>query len=1034
VSRRRRSALAPTLAILGVLVVLAVLMSTVWTDVLWYSQIGFLSVYRTELLTRAGLFLAGGLVMGVAVASSLVVAYRSRPVYAPVATEQMSLDRYRETLEPLRKLVAIAVPAGLALFAGSAAGQQWKTVQLWRNSVPFGTKDAQFGIDTGFFVFTLPWLQFLSGFLTAVVFLAGLAAAVTHYLYGGVRLQGPGQRMTSAARLHLAGLAAVFLLLRGVDYWLSRYDLTTKDSRLITGLTYTDARAVLTAKGVLSAIAVIVAILFIVAALMERWRTLPLYGVALLVVSAILLNGIYPSVVQRFQVKPSEPSLEAKYITRNIQATRDAYGLSDVEVTRDYGGGGQATSGQLRAQAKAIPGIRLIDPEIIGDTFKAQQSLKAYYTFVDTMDVDRYVIGGTERDAVLAVRELNLAGLGNQRTWVIDHVEYTHGFGVVAAYGNERAPDSSPEYFQKDLPSKGALDPYEPRIYFGENSPEYSIVGAPTGKAPREFDYPSDNQDNQAKYTYTGNGGVSLGSAFNRLLYALKFREQNILLSDAVNEKSRILYDRSPRERVEKVAPYLTLDGDAYPSVVDRGDGKGKRIVWIIDGYTTSNRYPYSRLTNLQEVTSDSLTTASTNVVALESQKINYIRNSVKAVVDAYDGSVALYAWDDADPVLRAWQKTFPSTIRPLKDMAGDLMAHMRYPEDLFKVQRTLLARYHVTQSDAYYQNQDAWAVPTDPTEQTSQHFQPPYYLSLQMPGTDKPRYSLTSVYVPQGAAQGGNRVLSGYLAADSDAGNQTGVKRPGYGKLRLLALRKTTSVPGPSQIQNQFSDPKVTGELNILRNNGSQVDYGNLLALPLGGGVLYVQPVYVKANLKTSYPLLQKVLAGYGGKVGFANTLEDALDQVFSAGAGSGPPGGAAGGEASPSTPGGGTSPPAPATGGTGPSADLAAALRDAQAAVAESDRALKAGDFAAYGQAQKRLQDAIQRAAAAESRLRAPAASAVPAGSAGSKTATSSTTAVLTTVAGPSPTPSASGSAALAVPASGTPSSAVAPASPTS
>lgn len=967
--------MAPTLAILAVLIVLAVILSSVWTDVLWYQQVGFGAVYRTELLTRAGLFVIGGSVMGAAVASSLIIAFRSQPLYAPVSNEQASLDRYRATLEPLRRLVGVVVPAGLALFAGSAASQQWKTFQLWWNSVSFGQKDPQFGMDIGFFVFTLPWLQFLAGFFTAVVFLTGLAAVVTHYLYGGLRLQGSGQRMTSTARIHLAGLAAAFLVLRGIDYWLSRYALTTKESRWVAGLAYTDARALLTAKGVLAAISVIIAVLFIVAALVARWRTLPLYGVALLVVSAILLNGIYPAIVQRFQVRPSEPSKEAIYIKRHIEATRAAYGLDAVEVTPDYTGKAQAaTQDVLRSEAGSIPGIRLIDPEIVGDTFRAQQSLKGYYTFPGTMDVDRYKVGGKERDTVVAVRELNLDGLqAGQRTWVIDHVEYTHGFGVVAAFGNERTSDGSPAYFQRDLPSKGELDPYEPRIYFGEKSPEYSIVGAAASSPKREFDYPSDSANSQAKYTYTGNGGVNLGSVFNRFLYALKFREQNILLSDAVNPKSQILYHRSPRDRVAKVAPYLTLDGDPYPSVVDRGDGKGKRVVWIIDGYTTSNRYPYSRATNLQDVTSDALTTASPNVVPLASQQVNYMRNSVKAVVDAYDGSVSLYAWDTKDPVLRAWQKVFPSLIKPLSSMSGDLMSHVRYPEDLFKVQRQLLARYHVTQSDAYYKNEDAWALPTDPTEQNSSAYQPPYYLTLQMPGTDQPRYSLTSVFVPQG----GSRVLSGFLAADSDAGTQAGVKREGYGKLRLLQLPKNTSIPGPSQVENRFSDPKISSELNLLRqNNGSQVEYGNLLTLPFGGGLLYVQPVYVKAKLQNAYPYLQKVLAVYGDRVGFANTLNDALDQVFGSSATTGgtTPDGTAGGGTPGSSPSGssGQSPNGSGSAGTANArADLAAALREAQAALTESDAALKAGDFAAYGQAQKRLQAAVQRALDAQNRL---------------------------------------------------------------
>ena len=1000
-SRRRRGALAPTLAILGVLVVAAFLLASIWTDVLWYSQLGFVAVYRTELLTKAALFVVGGLVMAGAVLASLMLAYRSRPVYAPVSGEQASLDRYRESLEPLRRLVGIAVPAGLALFAGSAASQQWQTFLLWWNSVPFHRRDAQFGLDIGFFVFTLPWLEFLTGFLTAVVFLAGLAAVVTHYLYGGLRLQGAGPRMTGTARIHLASLAAAFLLLRGVDYWLSRYDLTTKDDPglRITGLKYTDAHAVLTAKGVLAAIAVLVAVLFIVAALVDRWRPLPVYGVALLVVSAILLNGIYPAIVQRFQVLPSQASLELEYIKKNIDATRTAYGLDDVEVNGDYANSTpQPASDVLRQALDAAPGIRLMDPQLVGPTFRAQQSLKGYYTMPGIMDVDRYTIDGKQRQAVLGVRELNLDGLqSSQRNWNIDHIVYTHGFGVVAAYGNTATQDGSPDYFQKSIPSVGPLNPYQPRVYFGENLPDYSVVGAPKGDAPRELDYPADNKDNQEKTTYDGSGGVSIGSAFNRMLYALKFREQNILLSDAVNSSSRIMYDREPRDRVQKVAPYLTLDGDPYPAVVDRGDGRGKRIVWILDGYTTTDRYPYSRLADLNQVTSDSLTaTTSSNVVALDSEQVNYMRNSVKAVVDAYDGGVSLYAWDTQDPLLQAWQKVFPSSLRPISQMNGDLMAHMRYPEDLFKVQRMMLARYHVTQSDSYFNSEDYWVVPTDPTE-NKQTFQPPYYLSLQMPGQDQARFSLTSVYVPQGDS--GSRVLSGFLAVDSDAGAENGTKRAGYGKLRLVQLGKTTSTPAPAQMQNKFSDPSVSADLNILRQRGSTVEYGNMLTLPLGGGLLYVEPVYVQANLNSAFPQLKYVLVGFGDRIGFQPTLNAALNQAFSSNAASGGGSGV--------TPGGGgsTSPPVPSgsatsgtpgatSGGTPGSAQaqLQAALTDAQAAIKSADAALKAGDFQAYGAAQAALKRAVDRAVAAQQQLDGTAS---PSGSPSGASPSGSTTA---------------------------------------
>jgi uncharacterized protein len=985
VSRRRRGALAPTLAILGVLVVAAFLLASVWTDVLWYSQLGYLGVYRTQLLTKVGLFVVGGLVMAGAVLLSLALAYRARPVYAPVSTEPANLDRYRETVEPLRRLVLIAVPTGLGLFAGSAASQQWQTFLLWWNAVPFHSTDAQFHLDLGFFVFTLPWLEFLVAFFTYVVVLAGMAAVVTHYLYGGLRLQGAGPRLTQFARLHLSCLAAAFLLLRGVDYWLGRYDLTTHDQQLITGLSYTDVHAVLTARGMLAAIAVIVGVLFVVSALVERWRPLPLYGVALLVVSAILLADIYPAIVQRFQVKPSESVLESTYIKRNIDATRDAYGLSNVEVD-SYPGVTQATPDVLRAAAEASPGIRLLDPTLVGDTFRAQQALRPYYTFGQTMDVDRYVINGKESDTVLAVRELNLDGVPSaQRSWNLDHVVYTHGYGVVAAYGNVRTPDGSPAYYEQNLPPTGSLEPAESQIYFGENSPDYSIVGSPTGTPPRELDYPADNAGGQKLTTYAGKGGVSIGSTFNRLLYALKFHEQNILLSDAVNSSSKILYDRSPKDRVQKVAPYLTLDGDPYPAVIDKGDGT-KRAVWILDGYTTTDRYPYSKLTNLNDVTSDSVTNASTNVTALQSQQVNYMRNSVKAVVDAYDGSVTLYAWDPTDPILQTWEKTFPTTVLPMSQMSADLMAHVRYPEDLFKVQRTLLSKYHVQDPTAFYNAQDFWSVPADPTEQaTSQQLQPPYYLSLQMPNTDAAHFSLTSTYVPTGAT----RVLTGFLAADSDAGNQAGAKRADYGKLRLLQLPRDSSVPGPGQVQNKFSEPAVGGVLNILRNNGSTVETGNLLTVPLGGGLLYVQPVYVKSNQPGAYPLLQKVLAVYGENIGFADTLDLALNQVFTGtGATSGTGGTSTGGSTTPSGPSTstGTATAGPTT--TAPTgsaqADLAAALKDAQSAVVAGNTALKAGDFTAYGQAQQKLQDAIARAVTAQNRLgtaaSSPATSASP------------------------------------------------------
>ncbi|MFN8080716.1 MAG: UPF0182 family protein [Kineosporiaceae bacterium] len=968
---RRRGALAPTLAVLGVLVVLLLGLASVWTDVLWYSQLGFTEVYRTRLLTEAGLFIvAAGLTAG-SVYAAMAIAYRSRPVYAPVAVDTASLERYRETIEPLRRLVTIAVPAALGLFAGSAASQRWETFQLWWNRVPFDATDAQFGKDIGFFVFTLPWLQFLVGLFTMISVLAALVSVVTHYLYGGLRLQGPGPRLTSVARIQLSVIATAFLLLRAVDYWIGRYAMTTKQAtETFTGLTYTDAEATLSARAVLAAIAAIIAILFLVGAFVDRWRMLPLYGVVLLVISAILIGGIYPAVVQRFRVNPSPQSYELPYIKNNIEATRAAYGLDQVK-SQAYKAQTEASPQALRNDADSIPGIRLLDPALVSDTFKQLQQNKQYYQFADALDVDRYTVDGKARDSVVAVRELNLGGVPiDKRNWFNDHFVYTHGFGLVAAYGNEPTADGKPTFFEGGIPVRSTVGDYEPRVYFGEKSLEYSIVGGPPGSTPRELDYPDDNSATQQKNTtYAGEGGVAIGSLLRRTLYALKFREQNILLSKGVTDQSRIMYDRTPRERVEKVAPYLTLDGDPYPSIVDG------RIVWILDGYTTSNRYPYSLLSFLDQATADSLTANATSVAALAQQQVNYIRNSVKATVDAYDGSVRLYAWDEKDPVLAAWRKVFPTSVKPLAAIGGDLMSHLRYPEDLFKVQRTLLARYHVTDPSAFFSAGDFWQVPPEPNPRQGATVggvtavlprQPPFYLSIQMPGQDAPRYSLTSTFIPPTT---GRNTLKGFLAVDADAGNEPGKRRADYGTMRLLQL-PTDAIKGPGQMQNDFnSNTIVSGELNILQGTGgaSAVEKGNLLTLPMAGGLLYVQPVYIRSKGETTYPVLRRVLVGYGDKIGFAPTLDAALNQVFGTSPLTAAPGtGGTGGTGASPSPGA-----SPATGGADARAALQQALSEAQRAVQDSDAALKAGDFTKYGEAQKRLKDAIARAVEAQQRL---------------------------------------------------------------
>lgn len=982
---RRPSPLAITAIAVGVVVVALFLLAQFWTEVMWFDQLGYEKVIWTQWGARAALFAGGFLVMGGAVWGSLQLAYRNRPIYAPSTPEQATLDQYREAVEPLRKLVMIAAPVLVGLFAGVAASSQWTTVLLALNSVPFGTDDPQFGIDLSFFVFTLPALRFVAGFLVAVVIISGIAALATLYLYGGLRIADGGVRTTRAARVQLAVLAALLMALIGLNYWLDRYSLLKTDGEKFAGASFTDVNAVIPAKAILAGVAVLVAVLFIVTAVRGSWR-LPAIGVGLMVVSAIVIGGVYPAVVQRFQATPNAQTKEAEYIQRNIDATRNAFGLDGIEVEA-YDAKTTAEAGALRADAETTASIRLLDPTIVSPSFRQLQQNRGYYNFADTLSVDRYIVDGESRDTVIAVRELELSGLGaGQRNWVNDHTVYTHGFGVVAAYGNQIGPDGRPAFFEGGIPSVGALTDletggYEPRIYFSPKSPSYSIVGAPEGTDPWELDYPTDDTGGQVDTTFPTEEiaiGPKVGTFLNKMLFALKFQSEEILFSDRVTDVSQIVYDRDPRDRVAKVAPYLTLDGRVYPAVVD-----GK-VVWIVDGYTTSDEYPYSASESLEDATTDSLTATSMSIQAQAPQQVNYIRNSVKATVDAYDGSVTLYAWDAEDPVLQAWQGVFPNTVKPVSEISGDLMSHIRYPEDMFKVQRSLLTKYHVTTASEFFSGQDFWRSPDEPTLEEGEKvtLQPPYYQTLQMPGQEAPTFSLSSSFITGGTTN--RNVLTGYLAVNAEAGNVAGVPDPDYGQLRLLELPRGSTVPGPGQVQNNFdSDPEIGRTLNLLRQGNSVVKNGNLLTLPMGGGLLYVQPVYVQSTSSTQFPLLRKVLVAFGDEVGFADTLDAALDQVFAGDSG------ATAGDAT--TPDEGQVPVSPTpptdtptdtptdaptdTPTEAPAGDaqarLSAALSDAKTAMEDSQAALSDGDFAAYGDAQARLQAAVEAALAAEAEL---------------------------------------------------------------
>ena len=932
-----KSPLAITVAILVAIGVLFTALSGFYADWLWFKSVNFTNTWSTILTTKATLFVVSGLLTSVIVMLNVLLAYKRRPLYVPMTVEADNLERYRAQVEPIRRPLVIGLSVALFYFAGTAGSQMWSTWLLFKNSTNFGVKDPQFNMDISFFAFRLPFWQTLIGWGISTLVLAIIASVAVHYLYGGIRLQVQEDRTTVAARLQLSVLLGTVVLLKAVAYWFDRYALALKESKIITGLTYTDVNAVLPAKAILAGIAIVCSLLFFANILRRSW-VLPAAGTALLVISSVLIAGLYPAAIQNFQVKPSESSKEAPFIQRNIESTRAAYGLEDVTVT-DYQATLSTSSGQLANDAATIANIRLMDPNVLSSTFRQLQQIRPYYSFPESLDVDRYTVNGVKRDVVVAVRELNING-NPSRNWINDHLVYTHGFGFVAAYGNERDADGKPSFTVGDLPPTGTLGKFEPRVYFGENVPDYSIIGGVKTDTPVEFDYPDDTSANgQKNYTYSGSGGVPVGSLLNKLVFALKYQEQRILLSSLINKDSKILFERNPRDRVSKVAPWLTLDGDPYPALVD-----GK-ILWIVDGYTTSAGYPYSRQTTLSNATADALTNNSASISAQSSRTVNYIRNSVKATVDAYNGTVTLYQWDEKDPVLKTWSKAFPGAITPKSEISKDLLDHIRYPEDMFRVQRDILSSYHVKTAAAFYGGQDFWRVPRDPsTFGGGASAQPPYYLTLQMPGAKTPSFSLTTPFVPRG----GRENLSAFAVVNSDPG-------PDYGKITVLQLPRNTNIAGPSQVASNFeAKPEVANSLSLLRRGGSDVVLGNLLTLPVGGGLLYVQPVYVKATSNTSaYPLLQKVLVSFGDQIGYDDTLKGALDQVF---------GGNSGTNAGNTTTNGTT--------GVTTNSSLANSLASAKKAYADGLAALAKGDFAEYDKAQKRLKSALDAAINAQSK----------------------------------------------------------------
>ena len=975
---------AITIAVLALLGLFVYAASSFWTEILWFQQMHATRILLTRWGVIAGLAVVG-VVLSVAVLRTMIGLAHHHRVSSKRGEAAANLRQYQDAIEPFKKLAFWLVALVLGIPAGLRLAEGWQTVLTWLNATPFGKTDPIFGWDISFFVFTLPFLELVVSFLLHLVILSLVVSIVASYLYGGLQVV-PRPHATVPVRRHLGILAAIASVIIGVQYWIGRYSLLTQSGDNIDGAMYADVNATLPAHSILAAISIAVAALFLVAAFRGTWR-LPTIGVVVTVVAALVIGGAYPALIEQFRVRPNARSLNAQYIQHNIDATLEAYGLDDLDY-RTYDATTTAQPGQLREDSESTSQIRLLDPQVIRKTVQQLQQSRPYYSFDSGFFVDRYTINGERRDTVISMRELNLAGLSQeQQNWVNRHTVYTHGFGVVAAYGNTITSDGLPAYWEQSIPSKGEIGEYEPRVYFSQSAPDYSIVGGPEGTPNQELDYPDDNAPGgQVSTTFKGNGGPSVGNVWNKLLYSIKFGSTDIFFSSQTNQESQILYDRDPLLRVAKVAPYLTLEQKAYPAVVDTdGDpSTPKRLVWVVDAYTTTDSYPYAQHQSLSSSTVDSRSQSVGQYI--QENSINYMRNSVKAIVDAYDGSVRLFQWDEKDPILSTWMKIYPGSVESKQNISADLMGHLRYPEDMFKVQRDLLTSYHVRDASDFYTGGDRWRLAEETStaatangastatmsssQQQAVRVQPPYYLTMQMPGQQSAEFSLTSVFVPGGESK--REAMAGFLAVDSETGSEAGKVREGYGKLRLIALPSSTTVPGPGQIQNAYdTNQTIASQLNVLNLSDSTVIRGNLLTLPVGGGLLYVQPVYIQGSGGANYPVLRFVLTAFGNRVGFAPTLAESLDQTF-------------GGDSAAKVAGGDQSTDKNKGGGdqqnqaeSEPSKQLASALQDANQAIQDGQNALKNNDWAAYGESQKRLNDALTKAIDAQKKLDAQSGS---------------------------------------------------------
>jgi uncharacterized membrane protein (UPF0182 family) len=977
--QRNRIGIAAIVAVLFFLLTSLRGIAGFFTDYLWFDEVGLTTVFKGVLGAKVALSALFVATFFVLLWANLVIADRVAPKFRPTGPEDEIVARYQEVVGPYNAKVRFGVAALFAVIAGAGMSGQWRNWILFQNSVPFGVVDPQFKRDLSFFVFRLPFLTDVVNWLFATLLLSLVMTIVAHYLNGGIRLQAPISRTTPQVKAHISVLLGLLALVKAADYFLSRFELVFSTRGPVNGATYTDVNASLPAIELLILISIAAAVLFLVNIRLRGW-VLPSIAILVWGVVAVAAGGIYPRVVQTFQVKPAENAKERPYIKRNIEATRAALNLGEVD-TESFQYDTDLKGSDLEADAETIRNIRLWDPDTLVDTYRKLQENKSYYQFAD-VDIDRYQVEGTTRQVVLSVRGLDPTQIpGN--SWVNEHLQYTHGFGAVLSSANASDLQGRPDFLVSDLPPKGKPELEEPRIYYSEALGGYSIVNS----KQKELDFQTPDGKNQTS-TYDGGGGVPLVSRLRRAAFALRFADQNLLVSSQLGDDSRIIFNRDVRSRAKAAAPFLAYDSDPYPVLVEG------RVQWVLDAYTTTDRYPYA-----QHADTNGLRAGS----GLLGRRFNYVRNSVKATVDAYTGETRFYVFDSTDPIVQAYAKAFPALFTDGEKLPAALRAHLRYPEDLFRVQANMFGEYHVTEADAFYSGTDRWDIAQDPgTGRVSSQLPSaptgtggattgtavlaptklqriePTYLLLRLPGEESVGFTILQPFV-QSSSDDRQINLTAFLTAKSDGDD--------YGKLKAFVLPRGQQVDGPLVVNNAIqSEPDISRELSLLDTRGSAATLGQVQLVPIGNSMLYVRPLYVTSE-QTKLPEVKRVIVVFNGKAVMRPTLQESLTVLF----GSAPQtleeafGGVPGETPPEGEPGQGATPPAP---------DIADILARAQAAFTAGEAALRNGDLATYQAKNKEGIALIAEAQKAYSAAGGGASGATTPSGDGATTTTTSTT----------------------------------------